>query len=384
MNKRPGSEKIQSIQILRAVAALLVVLVHSINVYDHWMLKQPSGNHLPSILGERWAINEFGASGVDLFFVISGFIMAVVIDPKSDAPSVKKFMVGRFKRIVPLFWVTTTLYTIYCIAIVEPFAWQQLVHNFTIIPVFADYPAPVLVVGWSLSFELTFYAAVAISLLAPHAQRMGILTSLVMVMAFCGIYFATPSAVFNSIFLEFALGLGVYILWRRYPQAEPLIASLCVAFGVTLLAWTLMNGFPFSATYQNIFANQSGAARTLFWALPWAWIVIGCLWLENHYHAWFERSQSKPYRALLYLGDASYSLYLVHFFVVITLVKIPVPIGINMDVMIVVAMAASVGLGIIWYEWIERPLIRSLTNRAVVSDGVSLPEREARQPHLPV
>ncbi len=384
MGNSQNREKIESIQLLRAVAAVLVILVHAINIYDGWMLKLPSGERLPSLLGNYGAINEFGASGVDLFFVISGFIMALIIDGSRNSPTVKNFTVGRFKRVVPLFWITTALYTLYCINIGVSFEWQQIVHNFTIIPLFPDYPAPVLVVGWSLAFELVFYAMVAVTLIAPRRHRMMLLIMMVACVACTGGYFMPASPVFNAIFLEFLLGLAVYIIWRKYPVAGMALPMMCCATGVAALGWTLINGFTFSASYQAVFANLSGVERSLYWALPWALIVIGSLWLEKGRDNRHACVKSRLYRAMLYLGDASYSLYLAHFFVVISIAQMPVQKGMNMDAMIIAVMAMSIGLGIIWYEKIERPLIRCLGREALQAGSKISEIGEARKPRLPV
>ena len=99
-----------------------------------------------------------GAAGVDLFFVISGFIMATIVAAQPDRTP-QKFLLDRFWRIYPLWWIAVVPWILWTLP-----DWQRLTTSITLWPIFGTWQTPALRVGWTLSFEMLFYFAVAASM----------------------------------------------------------------------------------------------------------------------------------------------------------------------------------------------------------------------------
>jgi peptidoglycan/LPS O-acetylase OafA/YrhL len=149
---RPGV--IRNVQALRGLAALLVVFVH----LDNLLL--------------AIGLSTFGGAGVDIFFVISGFIMVYTTADRHVTPW--SFMADRIARIVPIYWLITL--AVFCIALVSPMLlqatradWNELVKSLFFIPFTkADgVVAPMFYVGWTLNYEMFFYLLFALGLAFP-------------------------------------------------------------------------------------------------------------------------------------------------------------------------------------------------------------------------
>src|SRR5690242_6046025 len=156
----PSLMKLNSIQFLRGIAALLVVYTHSIGYQAQIAI---------SAQQKFYHLDTFGCIGVDLFFVISGFIIMYVSSHATGFSQGKSFLVKRFSRINPVYYIATILYIGVC------FPWLQtqgktmeesirqigieLTDSVLIVPTSdtVDSFSPLLTVGWTLAFEWLFY-----------------------------------------------------------------------------------------------------------------------------------------------------------------------------------------------------------------------------------
>jgi exopolysaccharide production protein ExoZ len=179
---RAASDKLFALQLLRAVAATGVVISHvRYDFLHHFGL--PDG--LPGFINA-------GAAGVDLFFVISGFVMVYSSETlfgRDRAATI--FLVRRVARIVPLYWLMSALMIAYVAA--RGFAASdasptQAVLSFLFIP----YPrpsgemSPVYGVGWTLNYEMFFYAVLALCLAARRAITVARVAIALAVLALAG------------------------------------------------------------------------------------------------------------------------------------------------------------------------------------------------------
>jgi len=331
---------IRSIQYLRAVAALTVVWVHARYV-------------IPGV-AEQLGAPYFGGSGVDLFFVISGFIMVVTTAGKDVTPH--RFFVLRIIRVVPLYWLAT-LAVIACAALAHPFKVPYPPMEIAKSLLFVPYASrqgggvwPILENGWTLNYEMFFYALFALSLAAPRRVRLPglavILGTLVLIGKVFG-PFAGPVASFYSggWLLEFAAGMILAHGWLRVGSRDWLPLSLSL--------FLIVFGFYCIGALHSRFIIMGGAFL----------IVAGCL---------SPRICAIQNRPLLEFGNASYSIYLIHPFVLDALAwpwvrLFPLATWASSALFMALALVLCAFAGCLCYRFIERPMTSQL--RKLVKDS---------------
>jgi exopolysaccharide production protein ExoZ len=291
--------------VLRGIAACAVVVLHA---------KYVSG-------GLHSSAARLGAGGVDVFFVISGFIMATIAKP-----SVSRFLLDRWWRIFPPWYVAVLPW----LFIKRP-EWPGLLASLTLWPIYHRFTAPALAVGWSLSFELLFYSAIALAMLTRPLVP---LTLFALALA-AGVLTRHPlfDLIGNPMIFEFLAGVVVARLPRNPRLALPLIFVSMVGFAAAPLAL-----FPADIAVN---AGLSGW-RAVFWGVPSALLVYGFLSADHVFAGRWSRH-------FVMLGDASYSIYLFH----LTALWL-MPVNLAWQLKAVVAICAGVGS----WRFVERPLLR--------------------------
>lgn len=345
----PPRPKYLCLQALRALAALAVVAYH-VGGPSGFETKLPGGSHLMS-----WAY-PVGALGVDLFFLISGFLMTVTTASVPRGPaSAGLFLLRRAFRIYPAYLVIT--FVIFLV-----YSWRpdlvnasqgtppDVLASFLLLP---QVGLPLLLVGWTLVYEMYFYLIFAATLLAPKRLFPVILTGwgllTIVVHSFSpdqlNPYLQLAGSLLNMEFL-----LGVLVAWactKKPPAFSPWIP---VVVGLMVLvascAVTLPGELP------------DGWLRVCAVAGGMAVVMYGLIGLEL-------RGSWRVPRVAVLLGDSSYSIYLVHVPVLkvtalIAAAVVPVA-GVLHLAALVAGLAAAVGGGWIYYLVVERPLFR-LTN----------------------
>jgi exopolysaccharide production protein ExoZ len=227
----------------------------------------------------------YGAAGVDLFFVISGFIMANVAEGRTAGG----FMTDRLWRIYPLWWIAAVPWLF-----MVPRGPIFVASTLTLWPIYGPaYFVPVLKVGWTLSFELLFYLGMTVAIatrawvpLAAYALfLLGALTTSSALLHFVG----------NPMALEFLMGVAVARLPRRRWM------GWLIPVGVALLAVAGSN----TGDVESTLSPQFALSRAFLWGFPAALIVLGTLSMEKVF-------DNRRFRIPVALGDASYSIYLFH------------------------------------------------------------------------
>ena len=278
------------IQYLRAVAALMVVLFHSV-----WQL---------------YRMNYAGpdvsmlSAGVDIFFIISGFVMVYISGQRTMTPA--SFMRDRIFRIVPLYWILTLF--IAAVGVLVPSVLQSsafdpghLLASLAFLP--AVHPVnggifPTLQLGWTLNYEMYFYVIFAACLLLPDRARIaGVLGALAALTVLFSLGSGTTSAFYaNPIVFEFGFGVVLGWLYRSHPGlfavGRPGSAAL-----LGLIAGFLLLGLGY-ALWPEV-------PRLVRVGLPSLLIVAATLVAAGG-----PRRRVWPFGVLV--GDASYSLYLSH------------------------------------------------------------------------
>ncbi len=342
---------IVGVQFLRFYAALCVVLTHT-------------------LAEQNYAI-KVGNFGVDLFFVISGFIIVYVTETQTRA-----FLLRRLIRIVPLYWLFTALLVV--VALVMPkfvngfqTDLSYILSSFFFVPHYIEEQgfSPVLNLGWTLNFEMFFYVMFFIAMRLSHRYRALICTALILAFMIAGqLYWRTlqqaPFFVFykKEIVLCFVWGMSSYYI-LRWNGLERVFAKLpLMALVVPLLALPVMQYFAFKHDFN------STVPRFVLYGVP---SLILMTWVLHN------EARLKPAGATLNrLGDYSYSMYLIHLYVIGVLARI---IGVETGglagflvyftfILAVVLVASHLCLVLI-----ERPSKAWLTRRLIAEDATKMP-----------
>jgi peptidoglycan/LPS O-acetylase OafA/YrhL len=356
-------DRLLSVQALRAVGALLVVWTHSIDAAEYFSVPRQ---------GRFFHWEGFGASGLDIFFVISGFIVSLVAARAADrknasGPSAARhFLSRRITRIFPLYWILTIV-----VVLVRELGGHKIVwHSVSWLPTLFLLPSPhyplgmpLLSLGWSLVFEFYFYLVLAVFLFwTPRfvvRNTSVFLCGMVAVGAIIG--FRRPLLILwmNPMLLEFVFGclIGLLFAGRRSAGISASMSGRWLAvLGACLLAATIFTGYG-AANYQGMVLNGlSSWLRVGVWGVPSAFLVGGVIF-------WAPAMRSFPARLLVFLGDASYSIYLCtiparsvveHFWR--TFGRFGADNGVFFGALFCMAV------GVVCYLLIERPLMRFFHN----------------------
>ena len=278
-----ATSQIVSIQYARASAALLVVYAHlfGFSSFDH--------TNLPA----------FGGIGVDLFFVISGFLMWQT----TGEVSAQKFLMRRIARIVPAYWFYTLI--LVAISILAPkltprvnFNFAEFVASLLFIP-YTDTqgrPNPILLQGWTLNYEMYFYALFAISLCLQRKRRFVAITSLIISGPIVGLFIESDSAwismATSPMLIDFFFGLTLACWLNKFGEIRPAIAFAFVSLGISCLI-------------ASDLALEPSKLRNLVCGVSATFFLGGLISLETII-------RRRPLKWLLLIGNISYSLYLCH------------------------------------------------------------------------
>lgn len=327
MTAASAPRKVLSIQYLRAVAALAVVFYHGALAIDR---------------SDDWPFNVLTA-GVDVFFVISGFIMWMTTCTRPI--STVEFWKRRAQRIVPLYWIVTTLAV--AVAVVAPSVggatstWH-VVSSYLFLP--SENPdtgrlEPIVSPGWTLNYEMLFYLVFGLALLiSVRRARMAVVVSALVAVAALGM--ALPSSVVvdfygSPIILEFVLGMAVAALVMNGSELGRIPALSLASVGVLgVLA-----------------LGSTDLDRLIMFGVPCAAIVAAAT-LSERRQEWKER------RTFLLIGDASYSIYLFHGLAITATEKVFDKAGMPDLAMMTLAPAIATAAGVAVYVVVEQPINR--------------------------
>lgn len=272
------------IQILRFVAAVSVIAFHALGV-------APEGHKVAE--SAISFVLSYGGRGVDLFFVISGFIILYATHGSGLTPA--QFLRRRVERIMPLYFVVIFAVTALALALPATFdtpGWytpRHILKSLAFVS-FSDGEMPVVYLGWSLEYEMYFYLAVALLMAAtrdPWRNIVLIFSALAVVGRLPGVEAALGNYAFlvDPMIVEFVLGVIVGRVFVTGRIDWPMLASAVCAVAAVLVT--------------------DPTQRVIISGIPAALLVTAAaLFSRNRTHL------SWPERALARLGDASYSIYL--------------------------------------------------------------------------
>lgn len=332
---KTNDTNIESIQIMRGLAAILVVLLHI------------------SIKGGQYgngALNGFliGGSGVDLFFIISGYIMCFSTFGRNL--TFGQFMRHRIKRILPLYWLTTT------IALVIFFYNPEVINtsggetsiwaSYTLFPNGTRFLNSN---GWTLSFEFLFYIIFGLLIYKGTFRAVLVSSVILLLMVAVGLFFSISGYPFwfatNNLYLEFIYGMGCFYVFNKKLIKPNAITGILLCFvGVSLLVTEAVLKIP----------NQENN-RGWLWGIPMLFVFAGFLCLEGFIKA----SASGLKKLFLAAGNSSYSLYLFHPFTLSGAALLLKRLNLASDpyLFTIVLFTVTVVAGYLVYLYVEKPLV---------------------------
>lgn len=359
--------KLDSIQFLRAVAATLVVYAHSIDLSQQYGKSAQEGFHY---------LSDVGCIGVDLFFVISGFIITYVAGKYTGAREGVKFLQKRFYRINPIYYVATAVFVF---TIMIRF-WMvnrnydvtsdqfigSLIDTVLILPLSPDSFAPLLMIGWTLTFEWLFYILFFVAILAKVRRKILLLSALIAVLIVLGFIFKPQdlrlTILTNAIMLEFLLGVLICQLFRQVKKVPVLLSATLLLAGIAWYVYLVFDTNPLIAAIGPVLTGSLSMDRFLHWGIPSSFIFAGCVFLERSGKgSWLWSNKLSRL-----VGDASYSIYLVHFtaFSLLNILYGKVGFFLPPDLSIFFHVAVALGVSIAFYWWVEKPLLKLLQKPA--------------------
>jgi exopolysaccharide production protein ExoZ len=355
------SAKIESVQALRAAAALSVAILHA--------LQQAIVFDSSGIMARGYFALPWGA-GVDLFFVISGFVMVYASDDlfgRRGAPAL--FMSRRLIRIVPLYWVVTTLFLLAALAAgtaVSEGAGNiaNIVMSYAFLPTWRPDGEikPIYSLGWTLNYEMLFYVVFAACIWQARRRALVAVTLILGIAIALHGMVPPQSAVLLSwtdpIMAEFLFGMAIAAIATAGLTLRGGVRAGLVLFALLLLLTGHLLGI-------------AESPQPVMTGVPMAMLVAAAV---------LGQTVRVP-RALLVLGDASYALYLVHPFPMWTVrlfwrwLHLSGPIAAIAYVAVSLLLAAAAAVAV--YECFERPVGAWLRTRLAKSRIRQVPLRHA-------
>lgn len=298
-----------SIQLLRVIACSLVLFSH-IDPY------------IVSSLNRKFS---GGGIGVDIFFIISGFVMAAATE-KTDMGihSALSFFIKRIIRIWPMYAIITVVFAYEMNYLkFEDINFPYIIDSLSMLPVsiynsmYGDiFIDPKLGVGWTLQFEMFFYFVISITIILK-IRKPYIPALLFTVPIFFNLRPVALSPFWSMvscpILFEFAFGYLIYSVYCKYPRAFQLTTPVLILTGSALIVIAMTGDW--SQWYHNtprmiVRFGDVNLHRAIAWGVPSAILFCGVLGCEE----WIKKSGILS-RISVILGDATYSLYLTHILV---------------------------------------------------------------------
>lgn len=337
---------LRNLHLLRALAALGVVYFH---------ITSTAGLDL------AW---DVGSRGVDVFFVISGFIIAYI-----GAKKPEHFFLRRLIRIVPFYWAATLV--VFAAATLLPQFFRSTDASLPhLLPSLLFFPhlstsgevQPTLILGWSLNFEMYFYVLFALALLISTRWAPILCVAGIVAVVLIGKLAGPVSTAFDfyarTTSLEFCYGIGVYYVLTWWERRKAVLAG-----GAALkLAVALAMAGAVVAMVLLEHAYKDAIPRYLAGGIPAAFIVLSALLLERLFGI------ASCSRLAWLLGEASYVTYLIHPYIVFGVLRLLLPrtgeLSLAMDLVVIAGLIAlTCAISIAIHLVFEKPVMTFLRKK---------------------
>ncbi len=348
--KSAVKQNLDLIQMLRGIASLLVVLMHTtINAGEKMHF---------SFFGGFFS---FGGAGVDIFFVLSGFIITYInrrsVSKRSNFP---QFLRRRCVRIFPVYWVIITLFLLLQFMLPSFYSTHYSLSFSNVIGTYLLLPGHIMVngVSWTLSYELFFYFIFSLAFLIRNKLAIWVLSIayvlVLIAVPFTGYNFVTGNNWKNlALFpmnLEFFMGIIAALIIPKINRQLGIAFLITGTVGFLTSALLFNNGYTLNSLFN----------RVVLFGIPSFFIIAGIVRYE------LDR-KIKVHNKLVLLGEASYSLYLLHLPFVVAGMIILSKLNLQSELakyaaVIVLILGVCIG-SILFFKWVERPLINRLNTK---------------------
>ena len=348
--------KLVALQVLRALAAFAIALLH---LEPEWRLR--------GLVTADWRRPFPLEAGVDVFFVISGFVMVYASHALFGRGGVARdFVMRRIARVVPLYWLTTAL--VLAIATTKPDLMRSTVATAELVLasfLFVPWPRPdglvqpLYSLGWTLNYEMFFYALFAAALLLRLGARATVAVVSACLAALVGIGLLVPDLPqplgfwTSPMQIEFILGMALGLA-----RLSGLTAPLALRLGLAAL------GIGLFWLAGGEAAGRYGQNAAFLYAIPSACLVAAFA-LSAGRPSGQDRNREPdrwPARLGESLGDASYAIYLLHPFAIrgslLVIDRLGLGPALGAAGLSIVGLAATAALALLSYRLLERPLLR--------------------------
>ncbi|MDO7786778.1 acyltransferase family protein [Desulforamulus aquiferis] len=356
-----------NLQIFRGLAAVMVLVCHANLIVDKDLFN---------------GLLVVGRCGVDFFFVLSGFIIyyanySIIGNPAQF----NKYIRRRFNRIYPIYWVYT-LMTIAVHFVLLHFTGKGLIYWISInldniLRTFSLYPvntaileAPIIPVAWTLTYEILFYFMFSLLILLKPKLAIPILSIWAAAVTLNLFLPLNSDILLIDVILgiknmEFFMGcLAAHLFIRQYFKLPRYLLRLSITLGVIL--------FVISCWYNvatGYILDYMHKTHIITFGVPFFIIILFTTMLEEQ----FPSPTGKIKGLLLYLGNASYSIYLTHFVILalmnITLLKL---YGLDSLAIFIISSLSSLIIGCLSYSFIEKPLLAWLNKNTIKVKPISI------------
>jgi peptidoglycan/LPS O-acetylase OafA/YrhL len=345
---------------LRAIAVSLVVYAHSIDLVEYFKMG--------SFQASYKYLQNFGAIGVDIFFIISGFIMVFVTSNVDSFSKITSFFKKRMIRLYALYIPITLFFIFYK----KPDV-LTILKNFLLLPIFdsgTQFIMPSINIAWTLSFELFFYTLFTIALIINRKKHSVIVMLILLLFVLGGLFFKSNEVHFvfftNPIFLEFVFGILLGIIYLKKIIIPNVIALLMFISAIVCFGLLIYNGYDAISEANFTIDGTASLWRVYLWGMPSFLLVGSILYLfhnstnaSNSIHSERKTGASIVKKIMMLIGDASYSIYLTHTLIFSAFIYFQsfftgIPNG---DLLIILFFIAAIIIGCLTYVFIENPLL---------------------------
>ncbi|ENG5921712.1 TPA: acyltransferase [Serratia marcescens] len=316
------SNKLTAIQIMRGVAVLLVLFFHST---ENFVAKNLNG-----------PVFNAGQSGVDLFFIISGFIIFYSAKNKVGYPGAISFMKSRLLRIVPNYWFYTFVFATLLILFPDKFDRStfevtHFVYSLLFIPMKDNIP-PLVSLGWTLNYEMYFYIVFFFSIVLLSKLRF-IFVSVLILFVYLSSYSMELNDFYkNDVVFEFLLGAILYLYYSKgyHHSFKMPWYAFCV---ILILLICVM-----SVADTNL--------RFVNFGIPCFFIIFLSLHVNFNEGSILEK-----------IGGSSYSIYLSHAISMPFIIKVLMVLGLNFYLSVGLSIVFCLFVGWVAYQVLERRVL---------------------------